>query len=143
MSNYKFLIFLFIYAFTAVHLLSGCASPITKHKEKKTLTAFDERIKLYGRLLRWEEYEAAVNMVRHKDESPVDKNLERFKNLRVTDYEIKKVALDTEYKSAVVEAEISFYFENTNSVKTIRDIQTWWLYEESNIWFIDSGLPKF
>ena len=128
---------------TASYLFAGCTSPITKHKEKKTLTAFDERIKLYGRLLRWEEYEAAVNMIRHKDESSVEKNLDRFKDLRVTDYEIKKVALDAEYKSAVVEAEISFYFETTNSVKTIRDVQTWWLYEESNIWFLDSGLPKF
>ena len=128
---------------TTNYLFIGCTSPITKHKEKKTLTAFDERIKLYGRLLRWEEYEAAVNMIRHKDESPVDKNLDRFKDLRVTDYEIKKVALDSEYKSAVVEAEVTFYFETTNAVKTIRDVQTWWLYEESNIWFLDSGLPKF
>ena len=124
-------------------MLDGCASPITKHKEKKSLNAFDERIKLYGRMLRWEEFEAAINMIRHKDESPVDTNLDRFKNLRVTDYEIKKVALDTEYKSAVVEAEITFYFETTNSVKTVRDVQTWWFFDESEIWFLDSGLPKF
>ncbi len=124
-------------------MLDGCASPITKHKEKKSLNAFDERIKLYGRLLRWEEFEAAINMVRHKDESPADTNLDRFKNLRVTEYEIKKVALDTEYKGAVVEAEITFYFETTNSVKTVRDVQTWWFFDEFGIWFLDSGLPKF
>lgn len=143
MSKYKLFYSCFICIFIFSCLLCGCASPIAKHKEKKSLNAFDERIKLYGRLLRWEEYEGAINMIRHKDESPVNINFDDLEDIRITDYEIKKVALDSEYKSAVVEAEITYYFETTNAIKTIRDIQTWWFYEDSEIWFLDSGLPKF
>ena len=127
-------IYLFCYSFV------GCN---TLHLDKKSLESFDERIKLYGRLLRWDEYEGAVNMIRHKDESPVNINLDDYDDLQVTDYEIKKVALDAEYKSAVVEAEITYYFETANTIQTIRDLQTWWFYEESEIWFLDSGLPNF
>ena len=140
MSKFKSVVFFIIYICIICFLLEGCNA---LHKDKKSLNNFDERIKLYGRLLRWEEYEGAINMIRHKDESPVNVNLDDLEDLRITDYEIKKVALDTEYKSAVVEAEITYYFETTNAIKSIRDIQTWWYFEDSEIWFLDSGLPKF
>ena len=140
MSKYKSVVFFIIYICIICFSFEGCNA---LHQDKKSLNNFDERIKLYGRLLRWEEYEGALNMIRHKDESPVNVNLDDFEDLRITDYEIKKVALDTEYKSAVVEAEITYYFETTNAIKSIRDIQTWWYFEDSEIWFLDSGLPKF
>ena len=64
---------------------------------------------LYGRMLRWQEYEEAATMVRHKDESPIEVNLEEYKNVHVVDYEIKTVVIADDQKSAVVEAEISYY----------------------------------
>ena len=140
MFKYRFSIVYLALALFICFSFTGCK---TLHKDKKSLESFDERIKLYGRLLRWEEYEGAVNMLRHKDESPVNVNLDDYDDLRVTDYEIKKVALDAEFKSAVVEAEITYYFETVNTIQKIRDRQTWWFYEESEIWFLDSGLPNF
>ncbi|MFK7815256.1 MAG: hypothetical protein AB8B92_02890 [Gammaproteobacteria bacterium] len=119
--------------------ISGCASK----KKNQTLSTFDETTRLYGRLLRWREYEGAVNMIRHQDESSVEVDVEAYNDLRVTDYEIKKVVMGEELKTAVVEADISYYFETTNSVKKIRDTQNWWYLEEAEKWFLDDDLPAF
>ena len=120
-------------------MLQGCAST----QKNKTLNSFDETTRLYGRLLRWREYEGAVNMIRHQDESTVEINLDDFENLRVTDYEIKKVAMGEDLKTAVVQVEISYYFETTNAVNTIRDTQNWWYSEEAEKWFLDDEFPAF
>jgi len=119
--------------------LSSCATK----KKNTTLSTFDSTIRLYGRLLRWKEYEGAVNMIRHQDESSVEIDLDAFKDLRVTDYEVKKVVMGEDLKTAEVEAEISYYYETTNSVETIRDIQSWWYLEDAEEWYLDDDLPAF
>ena len=119
--------------------LNGCASK----KEQKTLSNLDERIRLYGRLLRWKEYEGAVNLIRHQDESSVEVNLDDYKDLRVVDYEVKKVVLGEDLKTAEVEADITYYYETINAVKNIRDSQSWWYAEEAKTWFLDDDLPAF
>jgi len=119
--------------------LSGCASK----KKQETLSTLDERIRLYGRLLRWKEYEGAVNLIRHQDESSVEVNLDEYKDLRVVDYEVKKVVMGEDLKTAEVEAEITYYFETINAVKNIRDSQSWWYAEEAEAWFLDDDFPAF
>ena len=135
----KYLFFIFCFLSLSVLSLNGCASK----QKQKTLNTFDERIRLYGRLLRWKEYEGAVNMIRHQDESTVEVNLDEYKDLRVVDYEVKKVTMGDDLKTAVVEADISYYFETTNSVQNLRDTQSWWYIEDAETWFLDDDLPAF
>ena len=139
MFNPKIPIYLILCICIIALLQSGCAS----QQKQKSLNLFDERTRLYGRLLRWKEYEAATNMIRHQDESPVSINLEGFDDLRIVKYEIKRVEFAQDQKSAIVEAEISYYFETLNKVKTLRDTQQWWYLEEAESWFLDNGLPAF
>jgi len=84
-----------------------------------------------------------VNMIRHQDESSVEVDLDAFKDLRITDYEVKNVVMGDDLKTAEVEAEISYYFETTNSVKTIRDMQSWWYLQDAEKWFLDDDFPAF
>lgn len=135
----KLLVVILAIFFTSIISFSGCASK----KKNQTLSSFDETTRLYGRVLRWREYEGAVRMIRHQDESSVEVNLDAYKDLRVTDYEIKRVVMSEDLKSAVVEAEISYYYETTNVVKTLRDSQNWWYQEEAEKWFLDDDLPAF
>jgi len=137
--KFRLLLIAIIAVLLSVGSLGGCAA----QKKNETLSTFDERVRLYGRLLRWKEYEGAVNMIRHQDESSVEVDLDAFKDLRVTDYEIKKVVMGDDLKTAEVEAEISYYFETTNSVETIRDMQSWWYMEDASTWFLDDELPAF
>ena len=119
------LILIFLALCISVASLSGCASK----KKNQTLSSFDETTRLYGRMLRWREYEGAVNMIRHQDESSVEVNLDMYKDLLVTDYEIKRVVMGEGLKTAVVEADISYYYETINVVKKLRDTQNWWYLE--------------
>jgi hypothetical protein len=135
----KLLLILLTALCVSVTSLSGCASK----QKQKSLNTFDERIRLYGRLLRWKEYEGAVNLIRHQDETSVKVDLEAYKELRVTDYEVKKVVMGDDLKTAIVEAEISYYFETTSLVQTIRDKQSWWYVEDAETWFLDDDLPAF
>ena len=139
MFHNKFVIFSVVSACLISVSLIGCAS----RQKQKSLNTFDERIRLYGRLLRWKEYEGAINMIRHQDESSVDLNLGDYDDLRVVDYEIKKVAINEDHNSAIVDAEISYYYETRNKVMTIRDTQNWWYLEEAETWFLDGSLPAF
>ena len=133
----KLLVIIFTALFISIGSLNSCASK----KKNQTLSSFDETTRLYGRLLRWREFEGAVNMIRHQDESTVKTNLDGFEDLRVTDYEIKKVVMGEDLKTAVVEADISYYYETINVVKEIRDTQNWWYLEEAEKWFLDDDLP--
>jgi len=136
----KFLVTIFfIVLIVSLGSLGGCAST----KKNQTLSSFDETSRLYGRLLRWREFEGAVNMIRHQDESTVEINLTGFEDLRVTDYEIKQVVMGEDLRTAIVEADISYYFETTNVVKELRDTQNWWYLEEAEKWFLDDELPAF
>jgi len=139
MKSKLILVLFFIVLGVSTASFGGCASK----KKNETLSTFDETTRLYGRLLRWREYEGAVNMIRHQDESSVAVNLDKYKDLRVTDYEIKKVVMGDDLKTAVVEADISYYFETTNTVKNLRDTQSWWYLEEAEKWFLDDDLPAF
>ena len=139
MFRYKFIIYSILSVCMVSMLQSGCAS----QQKQKSLNVFDERTRLYGRLLRWKEYEAAINLIRHKDESPVEVNLDAYDDLRIVDYEIKRALINEDNVSAKVEAEISYYFETQNQVKIIRDTQDWWYLEEAENWFLDGELPKF
>jgi len=137
--NYKNFLFAFFFACLIGSGPNGCASL----QEKKSLNSFDERSRLYGRLLRWKEYEAAANMIRHQDESPKDVNLDDYNDLRVVEYEIKSIVVSEDKKSAVVDAEITYYFATRGTLKTIRDAQNWWYLEETENWFLDGALPAF
>lgn len=133
------IVIILVAIFLSFSSLGGCATK----KKNETLRTFDETTRLYGRLLRWREFEGAVNMIRHQDESSVEVNLDELKDLRVTDYEIKKVVMGEDLKTAEVEADISYYFETTNTVKKLRDTQSWWYLEEATKWFLDDDFPAF
>ena len=136
----KFLtFFIFIFLPSSILMIQGCAAT----QKNKTLNSFDETTRLYGRLLRWREFEGAANMIRHQDESSVEINVDDYKDLRVTDYEIKRVEMGEDLKTAVVDVDISYYFETTNAVNTIRDTQNWWYLEEAEKWYLDDDFPAF
>ena len=139
MHKYQSIFYSILFIFVTVCLQNGCVS----QQKQKNLNTFDERTRLYGRLLRWKEYEAAANMIRHKDESPVEVNLDHYGDLRIVKYEIKRALIKEDTKSAEIEAEITYYFETQNQVKTLRDAQDWWYLEEAETWFLDGDLPAF
>ena len=118
--------------------LSACQSNNTK----KTVQNLNTTIKNYGLFIRWRSYDEAANHIRHRDGSAANKNTEALQEIRVTKYQVLTVDIDDEKQEATVNAEITYYHERVNSVKTVTDQQLWWKDEETNKWFLDGVLPN-
>lgn len=120
-----------------VFALTGCQSNNTK----KTVETLNYTVKDYGKFIRWRAYDEATNYIRHKDERAANTDTSALQEIRVTKYQVLTVEINDENQEAFVKAEITYYHERVNSVKTIIDQQLWWKDEESNQWYLDGVLP--
>jgi hypothetical protein len=108
---------------------------------KKTVDTLNYTVKDYGKFIRWRAYDEATNYLRHQDGRAANKDTSTLQEIRVTKYQVLTVEINEENQEATVKAEITYYHERVNSVKTIIDQQLWWRDEESNQWFLDGKLP--
>lgn len=121
-----------------VFALSACQS----NSVKKTVENLNYTVKNYGQFIRWRAYDEATSYLRHKDGRLANKDTEALQEIRVTKYQVLTVEIDDEKNEALVRAEITYYHERVNSVKTVTDQQLWWQDEESGQWFLDGTLPE-
>lgn len=120
-------------------MVVGCGSL----GERNRLSAFDYQTHAYGRMLRWGDFAQAAAMRRAKVGNLSPTNLNDYREIRVTSYQIQRSKLSTDRSEAVLDAVIDYYHERYNQVRTLSDQQTWWYDEENQKWFLDSNLPKF
>jgi len=118
-------------------ILSGCLAGGSSKEAEDLHTVANT----YGKLIRWRAYDEAAGHIRRRDGQPPNVNTEALKEIRVTKYEVLTIILNDEQTEANVTAEISYYHERVNSVRTIRDKQLWWKDIDSGGWFIDGELP--
>lgn len=118
-------------------MLSACLSG----PPKKSIENLNTTAKTYGKFIRWRAYDGAVDYLRRRDGQPVNKDIEPYQEIRVTKYQISTVNFNEEQTEAVVTAEISYYHERVNNVKTINDEQVWWRDEDSGKWYLEGDLP--
>ena len=125
----------------AMILLSVMLSACLSGPPKKSVETLNATAKNYGKFIRWRSYDGAADFLRRRDGQPVNKDIEPYKEIRVTKYQITTVNFNQEQTEAVVTAEISYYHERVNNVKTISDNQVWWRDENSGSWFLEGELP--
>lgn len=116
-----------------IPLMSGCVD--TREE------SFESTLRAYEQLVRWGKIEK-VNQFRKKPLvfSQVDK--QRFKNIKVTGYEILGIEMQNETSGAVT-VEISYYHEQYAREKSVEDKQQWQFDKTGERWFISSLLPTF
>ncbi len=134
-SHTPFKIILFILIIS----LCGCA----KYKMKRNLNKFESAITSYGVAMRWAQYLDAYNYHVSPDGSQPPADLEKLQELSVTGIKVVDKAMDETQTEAVVKTEISYYFKDQGSIKTIKLEQRWWLNEKTKQWLIDSAFPQF
>ncbi len=134
-------VWLYLILLSTVMLNFGCEHT----QEQVNMNKFDQQTNLYGRLLRWREYEEAYHMIRYKEDNEVKLafNEDAYKDLRVTDYITKSIVFTDDGKNAAITVDISYYYETQNTIKKIRDVQDWWFDEEISNWFLNGNLPDF
>ncbi len=120
----------------ALVLLAGCASSFEFRRQE----LLSERVKQYGKLIRWSQFEGAQLYL---TEDAPGRRTPLPKEVRVVDYEVKQLILTEAGRQAGQVVEIT-YFSGTNpKVRTVTDLQKWEFDLERNEWFLKSGLPQF
>jgi hypothetical protein len=115
---------------------TGCASSFDFRRQE----LFTERVRQYGKLIRWSEFEMAQSYL--AADAPGRKPL-RPKDVRVTEYEVKQLILAEDARKAGQTVEITYFRERDPRVRTITDFQQWEFDFERNDWFLKSGFPDF
>lgn len=117
-------------------LLSGCASSFDFRRQD----TFEERVRQYGNLIRWSEFEAAEYYL------ALDASGKRPKgpqDVRVTDYQVKLMLVSDDARKAGQTVDITYFRSGNPRVKTLTDQQLWEFDDARNDWFLKSGFPDF
>lgn len=120
----------------ALVLAAGCAT--TFEFRRQELLA--ERVKQYGKLIRWSEFEGAQLYL---TEDAPGRRTPPPKEVRVVDYEVKQLILTEAGRQAGQVVEITYFSVNNPKVRTVTDLQKWEFDVERNEWFLKSGFPEF
>ena len=117
-------------------LLSGCASSFDFQRQD----SFEERVRQYGNLIRWSEFEPAQYFLAfetsgQRPKVPTD--------VHVTDYQVKLMLVSDDARKAGQAVDITYFRSGNPRVKTLTDQQLWEFDEARNDWFLKSGFPDF
>ncbi len=118
-------------------LLTGC--PQTK--EDKSLS---ETLKQYETIVRWAQWDAAVDFVsmEYQKENPITRlDLDRLRLFRVTQYTVRSSTPVNEGNGLIQIVEIRMFNKNQARERSIIDEQYWEYNAETERWQLHSGLP--
>jgi len=117
-------------------LLSGCASSFDFRRQD----TFEERVRQYGNLIRWSEFEAAVYFL---DLTPSGMRPKAPIDVRITDYQVKLMVVSDDARKAGQTVDITYFKSGNPRIKTLTDQQLWEFDPARNDWFLKSGFPDF
>ncbi len=117
----------------------GCAT----YKDQKQLETFEKTTDSYGLALRWGYYEMAYKFIKIKDNEKQAPTFEKFKDIKVTSYEIQRINISENKQSVKQTVEIQYYKINQMIEKTLIDSQSWEYDVTEQKWYLHSGLPDF
>jgi hypothetical protein len=120
----------------AVLLLSGCASSFDFQRQD----TFEERVRQYGNLIRWSEFEGAqyflaLDTSGMRPKTPND--------VHVTDYQVKLMVVSDDARKAGQTVDITYFRSGNPRIKTLTDQQLWEFDPVRKDWFLKSGFPAF
>ena len=120
-------------------MIFGCAS----YQEKKTMEKFNTIARSYELSILWSEFDAAATHIKPDADEGELPDFDKLKNIKVSRYKAKKVALSNDKKQVAQVVEIQYFRKDQMIVQTIVDKQVWEYDEQSKRWFLISGLPNF
>jgi len=117
----------------------GCAT----YKNQKQLDTFEKTTDSYRLAIRWGYYEMAHKFIIIKDNEKQATAFEKFKDIKVTSYEIQRINISENKQSVKQTVEIQYYHINQMIEKTLIDRQLWEYDVTEQKWYLQSGLPDF
>ena len=95
----------------------------------------------YTELIRWGEFHRAAEFVDPDVLEEFEALASAFTNISITDYEVSRIALDEEKKSATVRVTYHGYRAGLFVEKPLRETQTW-VRESGNHWKVRPELAQ-
>jgi hypothetical protein len=99
----------------------------------------------YSRMLRWQEFDAAITFADKSLRDEFQKRIEGAKEVKLADYRIKSLKCDPEKGEAEVKVEFDYYVQPSVRLRTAEDLQKW-VYGEvdgKKQWRLTTLLPDF
>jgi hypothetical protein len=117
-------------------LLSGCASSFDFRRQD----TFEERVRQYGNLIRWSEFEAAEYFLAPDNSG---KRPKAPNDVHITDYQVKLMLVSDDARKAGQTVDITYFRSGNLRLKTLTDLQRWEFDDVRNDWYLKSGFPAF
>jgi len=115
---------------------AGCG---TISKEKKS-TAMDAALTTYAEAVRWGYWDTAYGYLDPDKRKAAPEYLE---NVRVTSYDVVQPPIMRSETELEQVARIQYVHQDTQRVRSYSDRQLWSYDEETNAWWLQSGVPRF
>lgn len=115
----------------------GCAT-------SKQSTSLDETLKQYEIVIRWSQWDGAVDFLDsgHQERNPISRlDMDRLRLFRVTQYTIRSATPFDEGMGLMQVVEIKLFNKNRAVERSLIDQQEWRYNAERERWFLHSGLP--
>jgi hypothetical protein len=125
--------------FLSCCLLAACAGV----ESKKQTELLNDSLKTFRQMIRWGAYDRAAAYRRRPSGELPEPDLRSLDNIRVVSYEVTNSRLSEDGTNAIVNAQISYYSDETGTVYTTQYLQNWWFDAEEKHWFLDGDLPSF
>lgn len=120
--------------------LAGCASGATR------MNALESAQYAYSAAIRWGDFEGAWNLLDpelRKREPMTALEFERYKQVKVSRYEVLGSQGSVEEQQARQEVQIDVINEHTQIQRSIRYTEQWRYDPVAKAWWVTSGLPDF
>lgn len=117
----------------------GCATI----KEFGKMDKFEETSSAYEHAIRWSDFDFAAAFLDPSEKKPDRLGQSIVKNVKVTDYRVRKTAVSQDESQVVQIVEISYYRTDNVVVNKIMDHQLWEWDPEKSQWYIKTGFPHF
>jgi hypothetical protein len=122
-----------------VVLIAGCAGGLYLPQQKK----FERISSAYENVIRWSHFDEAVLYLDDNARKKNPPNLKKLKHIKVIEYKVKRTTHMKDKSQVSQIAEIQYYRDDYNVVKTVIDNQLWEYDTTLKNWYLLSGLPDF
>ena len=119
-------------------LMVGCTTILFNSK----MGNFENISKAYENALRASDFETAYQFI-DPEVIKGETDFNKYKNIKVVEYEVKKSSLSGDNLEVYQIAEINYYKLGSYILRTIRHKELWKYNEENKSWLLQSGLPDF
>ncbi len=125
--------------------MGGCGG-LERMQAAERGARLNDQLRVYGKLIRWREFEAARRYVRPQPEvagRAPEPSPRLLSHINVTLYRLQRVELDERGKRAAVTHSLRFYHEDNRREIATTDRQIWWWSDATSRWYLHGNVPDF